>query len=232
MGQRNEFLSVLGAPDSEEFERLSSGLQSHGDECLSGRLPDWHCRTCTAVNLFGAFKTGDRVDARPIGVGNALRRFLSSVQVETHDDAIAQDMGRVQVGCAVKDGAGILISMVREVTQLAPEFHAVHLDFKNMHNALDREAACQGLAAASVGPRSILQGFFAECRHKGDIFDGHGNLLPFGSSTGGDQGDPRMTVVASRAILPVVKWLDAELRSLAGLPHSSRTMVTPWVRVR
>ena len=85
-----------------------------------------------------------------------------------------------------------------------------------MHNMLDQEAACKGLAAASVGPRSILQGFFAECRHKGDIFDGHGNLLPFGSSTGGNQGDPRMTVVASYAILPVVKWLDSELRKLGG----------------
>ena len=31
--------------------------------------------------------------------------------------------------------------------------------------------------------------------------DGHGNLPPFGSSTGGNQGDPRMTVVASHAIL-------------------------------
>ena len=109
--------------------------------------------------------------------------------------------------------------MVREVTQLKPEFHAVHLDFKNMHTMLDREAACKGLAAASVGPRSILQGCFAEHRHncKGDIFDAHGNLLPFGSSTGGNQGDPRlprMTVVASYAILPVVKWLDSELRKL------------------
>ena len=206
----------MGAPDTEEFERLSSGLQSHGDEHLSGRLPDWHHRACTAVNPFGACKTGDRVDAGPIGVGDALRRFLASAQVEMHNEAIAQDMGLVQVACAVKDGAGILISMVREVIQLKPGFHAVHLDFKNMHNALDREAACQGLAAASRGPRSILQGFFAECRHKGDVCDGHGDPLPFGSSTGGNQGDPRMTVVASHAILPVAKWLDAELRKLGG----------------
>ena len=63
---------------------------------------------------------------------------------------------------------------------------------------------------------SSVQSLFAEYRHKGDILDGHGNLLPFGSSTGGNQGDPRMTVVASYAILPVVKWLDAELRKLGG----------------
>ena len=37
LGQRNEFLSVLGAPDAEEFERLRSGLQPHGDKHLSGR---------------------------------------------------------------------------------------------------------------------------------------------------------------------------------------------------
>ena len=143
--------------------------------------PDWHHRARTAVKSFGACKTGGRVDARPVGVGDALRRFLASAQVELHNEVIAQDMSLVQVACAVKDGAGILISMVRESIQLKPEFHAVHLDFANVHNMLNQDAACKGLAAASVGPRSILQSFFAECHHKGDIQT---------VSTGGNQGDP------------------------------------------
>jgi len=155
-------------------------------------------------------------EARPLGMGDLLRRMIEKALVRDHADAYREFFYPQQVGVGVRGGAALIVTAVRELLRRNPSFVVVRLDLKNAYNEMQRSAM---LEAVERNPslRHLYQLLYSSMYHKSRVYLGDANTRAnFDSEEGGQQGSPPVSAAFCAAIHPALVRLDAKLAVAGG----------------
>jgi hypothetical protein len=102
------------------------------------------------VKLVAPIKTlpsndSDAPDARPLGVGECLRRAINTALLADLKPACADYFWPQQVAVGVPGGISLLVFGVRALLEQNPGWVAVRIDIRNAYNEIKRTAALRRL---------------------------------------------------------------------------------------
>jgi hypothetical protein len=214
-GMSNELLKKLMNKKSPHFQSILDGLQRFANFYASGLFPDWFYTLAVTMNVCGIFKDDELNDFRPIGIQHALRKLIKSCLMQPLAPAAAEHLFPVQLAIGVPNGGSLLASGVREHMALHPEHHLHQGDIAMCHQYIDRHLAMEALAGC---PRfsHLAPLVFSELRSAAPVYF-RGSCLDFVTSrTGGQQGCPLMTFLASLVMRSAQIKLNNTLSSAGG----------------
>ena len=158
----------------------------------------------------------DNRDARPVGMGDCLRRAIEKCVTAKHAANYRRHFYPQQVGCGVRGSAAKLVTAVRELLRRNPSFIVVRIDLKNAYNLMHRAAMLGAVIEAPLLRHAyhLLRTSFI---HKSRVYMSNVNCrAPFDSEEGGQQGSPPVSMAFCAALHPAVLALDEALAGLGG----------------
>ena len=99
----------------------------------------------TACNLIPLDKGGEKLDVRPIGVGEVLRRIIRKVISWTLKDDIQLAAGPLQTATGLESGAEAAIHAMKEIFDDAECEAVILVDATNAFNTLNRKVALHNI---------------------------------------------------------------------------------------
>ncbi|EJK64395.1 hypothetical protein THAOC_14871, partial [Thalassiosira oceanica] len=201
-GLRNEHLTaLLFSPQRDVTPGAAAAaddLYAFADNVVQCRLPDYFYVGYVATRLVPANKVdpstlapGASPDARPINVGNALRRLITRAFFDEGLLAtINEIVGPVQNGAGLRGGISLTVLGVQASLEARPDFCAIQGDLKNGYNEVKRESV---LASVRERPElhDTLAYFFKLLEPKSYVGMGSGTNVssaPFRIEEGVQQG--------------------------------------------
>ena len=91
-------------------------------------------------------KPSDPASLRPIAIGSVWYRFMANIIVSRVSDATGALLSPLQVGVGIKDGGGILATMLRGLTSSHADLCILSFDIKNAFNTERRGRTAAGVA--------------------------------------------------------------------------------------
>ena len=150
-GLRNEHLTCLLFNPQREVTpgaaAAADNLYAFADNVVQCRLPPYFYKGYVATRLPAnkvdpsTLALGATPDARPINVGNALRRLITRAYF---DDGLLATINEfvapVQNGAGLKGGISLSVLGVQATLEARPDFCVIHGDLKNGYNEVKRES--------------------------------------------------------------------------------------------
>ena len=177
-------LDALTIPAGDSEGRLSMPLTQIVNLLAAGRAPEEVAPWLGGAPLYPLKKKGGGV--RPIAVGEVLRRLVSKCfcgSVQAKAQARFLEMG--QVGVGVKGGVEAALLAVKEARKDGRKV-GLKVDVENAFNSISREAILEKVT--QTYPE--LEGWCRFCYGQPAKLFCDGEVLPFGSTMGVQQGDP------------------------------------------
>ena len=229
-GRRNEFLRALTARfDDPEAARVMPLYDAFATAAINAELPPWFYMVWTSSLLVPIVKPGQDLapgaepDVRPVAVGEADLRAISSAVIRPVSDVFARILGPQQLAVGVPGGLSIIIHGIRITLEHRPDFVVVKIDLKNAFNSMRRSTALRRLRQHPELAHLIpfIHAMNAAESHlyvggsRSRLFEGHDDR-PGDSSTGWRQGGGESAASFSVGIHPEVTAMDDELRPWGG----------------
>jgi hypothetical protein len=188
-------------------------------------LPAWFNFVFSSVRLLALRKCTPGADgledARPVGIGCALRRAVSKAVVAraSHKAAAAGYFAPQQLGVAVPSGGAKLVLSLRELLDAEREFCIVAVDISNAFNSVSRAQLLRCLTEPRLPDelRALARLALATLAHEALVFAGGGSggaplrELGFRSSEGVQQGAPESSFFFAAVVQPLLEEFDARL---------------------
>jgi len=199
------FLDALNTPAADADGRISGPLTRLCNILVAGDAPCSIAPWIAGAPLHPLMKKDGGV--RPIAVGEVIRRLVSrACCAALKTDDFFLDMG--QVGVGVRGGAEAAVQAVRlALQQSQDDIVVLKVDFENAFNAGDRRAI---LKEVDDHFPQVAQ-WFRYCYETPAFLSCQGEVLPFGSSSGVQQGDPLGPFFFALSLRPCCLRLKAEL---------------------
>lgn len=177
---------ALTVPAGDSEARLTGTLTGVVNLLARGGAPKESAIWIAGAPLYPLRKKDGGV--RPVAVGEVFRRLVSKcfcAKFKVRSETLFVEVG--QVGVGVKGGAEAAVSAVRRALQKGDgRFCVLKVDLENAFNSIDRQAVL--LAVRAFFPE--VETWFRFCYGDPAKLFCEGEVLPFGSAQGVQQGDP------------------------------------------
>ena len=146
-----------------------------------------------------------------MGAGEALRRIVGRALLSAEKAALAEGVGKHQLGAGLKGGGEKLAHVVRATAEARPLDCWVALDLSNAFGTMLRDGALE--AAVQVVPeyRAYLGMFLGRDTRYRFVRSG-GTAVWMTAGEGAEQGDVLGPILYSLALAPCVARLEEALR--------------------
>lgn len=207
---RASFLQdALTIPAGDADGRLSMALTGVVNLLAAGVVPDGCAPWIAGAPLYPLRKRDGGV--RPVAVGEVLRRLVAKcfcARFKGRVEAVFVEAG--QVGVGVKGGAEAAVIAVREALRRGDgRLWALKLDLENAFNTVDREVVLKRVR--EVFPE--VESWYRLCYGSPAKLFCEGEVLPFGSAQGVQQGDPLGPLLFALGLLGTCRALKEKLRA-------------------
>ena len=132
-------------------------------------------------------KPSDPTSLRPIAIGSAWYRLVANVITNHASDATGALLAPLQIGVGIKDGGGILATMLQGLTSAHPELCILSFDISNAFNTERRGRTAAGVAKYCPALLPLYQRLYGI---EGSSLRNSLGQLVGQSGTGVRQGDP------------------------------------------
>ena len=177
---------ALTVPAGDAEERLSGALTGVVNLLARGEAPRSSAVWIAGAPLYPLRKKDGGV--RPVAVGEVLRRLVAKcfcAKLKGRSEKLFVKVG--QVGVGVKGGSEAAVLAVREALQKGNGRKVVlKVDLENAFNSINREKVLE--AVRDAFPE--LEAWYRFCYADPSMLLCEGEVLPFGSAQGVQQGDP------------------------------------------
>jgi len=199
------FLDALTIPAGDSDGRLSGALAQVVNILAAGKAPEEIGPWLGGAPVYPLKKKGGGV--RPIAVGEVLRRLVSKCFcARVHARAQELFVGMGQVGVGVKGGVEAALLAVKKARRDDSKV-VLKVDVENAFNSISRAAILEKVKQKFPE----LEGWYRFCYGKPAKLFCDGEVLPFGSAVGVQQGDPLGPFLFSLGISGCCSRLKSEL---------------------
>jgi len=221
-GFRNEYLKAL-LPDFADAraQQAIPLLDQFAESFVNAELPPWFYLVFGSVKEIALIKTPGATsdaapDVRPLGLGECLRRVITSALNSQHKSVLADHLWPQQVAIGVPGGLSMLLYGLRLMIEQQPNWVIVRLDLRNAYNEVMRSKV---LERTNHQPhlRTLVPAMWATYVHESDIYlDARSAPVDFKSAEGMQQGDGLASSGFCVGIHPEVLDLDADVGRYGG----------------
>ena len=179
------------------------------DRIAAADLPDEVVDGLAAVCLHPLKKKPEGV--RPVGAGEALRRVVGRALLSERKAALADGVGKHQLGAGLRGGGEKLAHTVRATAEARPTDCWVALDLSDAFGTMLRDGALEAAAAVVPDCRAFLAMFLQrDTRYR--FVRSSGEAVWMSAGEGAEQGDVWGPILYSLALAPCVAALEEDLR--------------------
>ena len=200
---------ALTTPAADTDRRLSESLTEVVNLLASGEAPEESACWITGAPLYPLRKKDGGV--RPVAVGEVMRRLVAKcfcARFKASSEELFVEAG--QVGVGTRGGAEAAVIAVRTALQKGGgRLWTLKVDLENAYNSVDRGSILR--AVKRYFPE--MEAWYRFCYQSPAKLFCEGEVLPFESSQGVQQGDPLGPLLFALGILHACKKLKAELQA-------------------
>ena len=146
-----------------------------------------------------------------MGAGEALRRVVGRAMLTAEAGALAEGVGKHQLGAGLKGGGEKLAHVVRATSEARPQDCWVALDLSNAFGTMLRDVALQEAARVVPEYRAFLA-MFLERDTRYRFIRSTGEAVWPTAGEGAEQGDVWGPILYSLALAPCVAALEEDLK--------------------